>query len=242
MQYISKSMKFCWPVLIAGLLLACGGSGSLNKLEKSLAQYPEYDVILADMREEGNFFPEYYHRYKVVYKTSSDSNTAFQEELSDWVEVGKRDYQRNYNNLGMTIMARSDSGAIDRTAQPPGYRHAGDPRYGEWRRDNDGNSFWAFYGRYAMMRTAYDMISGRRLYRSEYDDYRKHRRNRRPYYGKSNQYGTEGSYTKQTRPTFFQRRQALENSRRRSFQDRVRNRSNRSNMSRSRRRSGGWGK
>ncbi len=34
----------------------------------------------------------------------------------------------------------------------PGSYLVGNPRYGEWRRDSSGNSFWAFYGQYALMR------------------------------------------------------------------------------------------
>lgn len=31
----------------------------------------------------------------------------------------------------------------------------GNPRYGSWRTDNSGNSFWAWYGQYAMFRTIF---------------------------------------------------------------------------------------
>lgn len=44
----------------------------------------------------------------------------------------------------------------------PGGHLVGNPAYGEWRRDDAGGSFWAFYGRYALLRALF--FSPRRYY------------------------------------------------------------------------------
>ncbi len=49
-----------------------------------------------------------------------------------------------------------------RSTQGAGSNLAGNPRYGQWRRDSSGNSFWVFYGQYAMMRSLF--FSPRRYY------------------------------------------------------------------------------
>lgn len=54
------------------LLMVAGASGCststtpLERLKRELAKYPEFSILLEDMKEEGNFFKEYFHRYKIV--------------------------------------------------------------------------------------------------------------------------------------------------------------------------------
>ena len=42
-----------------------------------------------------------------------------------------------------------------RSAQGAGSNLVGNPRYGNWRRNSSGTSFWVFYGQYAMMRSLF---------------------------------------------------------------------------------------
>ena len=228
-------------VLMLILLSACGRSTSLSKLQKELDQYPQYSVILQDMREEGNFFKDYYHQYRIVYPEISSNDTTFKEYITDYLEVDKKDFQKYYNYLGMTILSKGNDGKVNTSAQPPGYQYVGDPRYGRWRTGSDGSSFWEFYGKFAFFNAMFNMFS-RPVYRGDWDNYRRYRSRGDDYFGRNKQYGTNGSYTKQTHPNFFQRRQAREMARKKSFSDRVKSRSNRSNMSSTRRRSGGFGK
>lgn len=235
---------FILTLLFMGIFLAaCNKSSPISKLQSSMEQHPEYSIVLEDMKQDGNFFPEYYHRYKTIYgeRESGNDSMVYRSEVSDWERVDKREYQKYDQYLGMTLASKSPDGDVDNNQYPPGYQYVGNPQYGEWRTNANGTSFWEFYGKYAMLQTVFGMFN-RPVYRNDYDTYRNYRNQGKPYFGNKNQYGTYGNYTKKSNPTFFQRRQVRESQRKRSFSDKVKNRTRRSNMSRSRSRSGGFGK
>lgn len=232
-------MGLIWLLLLG----ACDGRPDLDALLKHYDRYPEYAVILHDMRIDGNFFKEYYHRYRTVFREDTGrEDAAFREDVTDWMRVSQKTYEAHASFLGMTILGKGGDGELSETPEPPGYSYVGDERYGRWQTDSRGNSFWEFYGKYAMMRSFFGMAFGRPIYRSEWNDYQGHRSNGRPYFGGVNQYGTRGTAIKRTNPDFFQRRIAREASRKASFQEKVRSRARRSNMSGFRRRSSGLGK
>ncbi|MCG8604027.1 hypothetical protein MJD09_03380 [bacterium] len=235
--------KKCLWGLLALLLLACGSASSLERVKRDLNRYPEYSIILEDMREEGNFFKDYYHRYKVVYgqKAKSGDELEYQNELTDWYKVDKKEYEKYANNLGMVLVSKSKDGKISDVAQPPGYQYVGDQRYGQWRRDSGGNSFWEFYGKYAFFSHMFGMFS-RPIYRNDWDNYSDYRSRGRPYYGNNRQYGTNGTHTKRTHKTFHDRQLRKDAARKARFSQRVQQRTRRSNMSGARSRSRGFGK
>lgn len=206
-----------WPVIaFAALWIAgCGARDPVKEMQKSLANAPEYMIILEDMREDGTFFTNYYHRYTVVQ--------GERRGTTEWIEVSKEVYRRYAAFLGMALVAKSDEG-VNNTPHPPGYHYVGNPNYGHW---GGGGSFWVFYGQYALMRDLMGGGYGRQIYRNDYDDYRNNRDRRRPYYGRNREYGTEGSVTKKQRPAFYQRRRQAIANRQRSFSQRVRDRSGR---------------
>lgn len=231
-------------VFITLLLVSCGGSGSpLAELKKELNQYPEYSVVLEDMKEEGNFFKDYYHKYKVVYgePVSGQDSLVYQTYFTDWYKVPRRVYQDYWNYLGMVVLAKGADGKITDTPFPPGYQYVGNPRYGRWREDNSGNRFWEFYGKFAFMNAMFNMFRGP-VYYNDWDEWGRYRRSNRPYFGSKGQFGTNGSYTQKTYKNFFERRKQKEALRKASFQNKVKNRVRRSNMSSFRSRSGGFGK
>ncbi|MFQ5707510.1 MAG: hypothetical protein ACE5HO_08695 [bacterium] len=234
--------KNVWLFLTV-LLVACASASPLDGIKRQLRSYPEYSVILQDMKEEGNFFKDYYHRYKVVYaeKSSDAENPTYQETVTDWYKVSKREFEKYANYLGMVLVSKSADGKVADVQYPPGYQYVGDSRYGNWRRDDRGNSFWEFYGKYAFFSHMFGMF-GRPIYRSDWDTYRNYRSRGTPYYGPNREYGTSGSYTKQTNKTFFERRRQREFERKSRFAQKVKRRARRSNMSGFRSRSGGFGK
>ena len=78
------------PVLILGLILGAGSSGCRavpppglhsTSSRPSLRDAPEYTIALEDMRQEGTFFPAYYHKYKVLQ--------GEQVWSTDWLEVSE---------------------------------------------------------------------------------------------------------------------------------------------------------
>jgi hypothetical protein len=194
------------------------------------------------MKEEGIFFSDYYHKYKIIRgeKIEGDS-LAYYTEITDWQKVPEKEFAQYDQYLGMALASKSAEGNISDTPQPPGYQYVGDPRYGQWQTDANGNSFWEWYGKFALMSHLLGMFTSP-IYRNDWNTYRQYQNGGRPYYGPNGEYGTGGTYTQKTNPTFFQRRQMQEQARKQSFSSKVQERTRRSNMSSVRKRSGGFGK
>lgn len=137
-----------------------------------------------------------YHRYVEVVNDSM--------RKGPWVEVKEDDFWNQYNNLGMAILTKPygyyEEDAL-KDAQPAGMATIATPamnngvatgsnQYGEWRQDN-GRSFWHYYGMYSM----FNMLTGRsRYYYNDWSGYSRHGRGS-PYYGRRNEHGTWGSAT-----------------------------------------------
>jgi len=241
-------MKRAHALLVPSLLIlvSCGGTSKkrLNnpilEFQQMLAASQEYSIILEDMKTEGNFVDEYYHKYKLVtvQKVAGKDDVEFNERSTEWYQVDRKLYETYKDALGMVIASKDENGKVSNVAQPPGYQYIGDTRYGQWRTQSNGSRFWEFYGKYALMSSVFNMVAGPVYYR-DYDRYRDYYRRGQPYYGSSNQWGTNGSYTKKTNPTFYQRRQQRAAASKNRFSNKVRNRTSRSNMSSTRSRSGG---
>jgi hypothetical protein len=238
-----KIKTWFFSLIFLVFLSACASRSPVEKLKNDLAKYPEYSVILDDMVEDGNFFKDYFHRYKVVYgaEAPSGDSLTYEEFVTNYHDVDKKEYQKYYDQLGMAIVSKSQDGKVNDVAHPPGYQYVGNPQYGTWRQDSQGNSFWEFYGKYAMLSTMMNMFRGN-VYRSEWDDFRGYQQRREPYYGRDSQYGTYGETTKKTNTTFFERQKAKEAARKAQFQDKVKQRVRRSKMSTVRSRSRSFGK
>jgi len=239
---VKRHVSILLPVLFL-ILFSCASRSPLDRLKAQLAKYPEYSVMLEDMKEEGNFFKDYFHRYKIVYGTPVENSDSlvYENYLTDWEKVSKKEYQKYWNYLGMVILSKTKDGGVTQTAYPPGYQYVGNPRYGHWRQDSHGSSFWEFYGKFAFFNAMFNMF-GRPVYRNDWDTFSRYRSNRQPYFGRNRQYGTAGKYTQRTNKSFFQRRQQREAARKAKFSDRVKRRVKRSRMSGVRSRSGGFGK
>ena len=138
-------------ILSALLLSACGGPPDpIAKINSLLQGVPTYSIVLDDMKEEGNFFKHYYHKYKVI--------TPEEQRSSDWMEVPGGLFEDYLPFLGMTVYVKKDGQGQDQ-AGPPGYEYVGDDRYGSWHRDSSGGSFWVFYGQYRLLG---DLLGGGR--------------------------------------------------------------------------------
>ena len=223
-------------LFLAILALGCSGPKAENplvELRERLHGEPEYSVILADMRtDRGLFSSIYFHRYQIIMGEKMDTTS--------WTQVSKEIFRRYESLLGMTILSKTPEGEVTEAAYPPGYQYVGNSRYGRWDRDRSGGSFWVFYGQYALMRDVFGFGS-RRVYRNDWDDYRSHRQQRRPYFGPKQEYGTNGSHTKKTSPSFFERKKATQARSQEKFGNKVDRRVGRTKTS-SRSRGGGFGK
>ena len=199
---------------------ACAGETPLDRLRAQLDAFPEYSVVLQDMNE--SLFG-YSHQYRVLVgeaQAGSDDLT-YRESIRDWVEVDGRTYERYRPYLGMVILSKGRDGAVDEGQHPPGYQQVGDERYGQWRDDGRGGSFWEFYGQYALIRDVVGAFGGG-ISRDDWNGYRDSRSRGQTYTGPGGGvYGTGGSATRQSNPDFFRRQQSRQAARTRSFGQRV---------------------
>ena len=188
----------------------------IEKIKKNLKDVKTYSIILEDMKEEGNFSAVYYHKYRVITPESGF--------LTEWIKVPEDYYKLNSGFLGMVLVNKKE-GDLNTQVSPPGYEYVGDSRYGGWRTDSGGNSFWEFYGKYALLS---NLMGGwyRPVYRNDYNAYRDHSRRNMVYYGQGNssrknnntRYGTNGSVAKAKNPSFFERKQERQSSFKKKFQ------------------------
>ena len=236
-RYTFRSM----PIFVALLLTGCSALNPdpLESLQRELSSYPEYTVTLNDYTQEGNFFPSYYHQYKVVVgeeQAGSDA-LAYRDEVQDFTQVSEGFYNRYEPYLGMAVLSKAPDDEVTTTPFPPGYQYVGDPQYGSWQQDGNGGQFWQFAGQYLLLSTIFNSLNGPPIYRDDWGGYTTARRSNRPYFGPGNRYGTTGTLTRQTNPTFFERQQTRQAASRQSFGNRVQNRVGRSNGSSTRGRS-----
>ncbi len=87
----------------------------------------------------------YYHKYML----EQDGET----KETGWEKVDASFYDANLEFLGMAILAKPygvfESDQL-KEAAPPGMAYVGNSQYGEWKKDNSGNQFWSWYGKYAL--------------------------------------------------------------------------------------------
>ena len=207
-------------MIVTFVIFGCGAPPApLDEIRTALKGVPTYSVILDDMKEEGDFFKKYYHKYRIIME-EKDTETR-------WGEVSQEYYQRYEPFLGMTIWSKKDGKDSD-SIGPPGYEYVGEPRYGQWKTDSSGNSFWEFYGKYRLIS---DLLGGGFIYRGNYNNYRTYRSKGQPYYGPRQEYGTKGSMTKRQKPNFYKRAMYKDMTKKASFSNRVNQRVGRSRAS-----------
>lgn len=238
MKYLTLPKQFCIVIALvvtaSGILTGCGSGPDQSPLEilkKTLKDAPTYSVVLEDMRTEGTFSKQYFHRYLVVLPDESWK--------TQWYPVSKADYQQHLDHLGMSLLARKD-GNFDDFVAPPGYHFVGDETYGRWRQDNTGDSFWEFYGKYALLSS---LFGGwyHPVYRSDFGTYNRYRKSYKPFYGSKGQYGSKGKIVKATRPNFYAKRMSAAGASSSSFSNKVNSKIGRTKTS-MRSRGGGSGK
>ncbi|MFY0601777.1 MAG: hypothetical protein JXR03_19035 [Cyclobacteriaceae bacterium] len=222
-------------VLVTLMLAGCGGSdfkkSKIDEIVRDLPTDQVFTVILYDMDVQGNFFETFHHQYRIIQE---DKSGDLDEYTTSWLEVSKEEFNQHVNNMGMEVAARDSTGHLSKAVAPPGYsNYVGNRKYGQWSTDSSGNSFWAFYGRYAMMSSMFNMMAypARRSY---YNDWRGgYYGSGRSYYGPTasgrSYYGTNSRYNRTANPSSSWSRN------RSSFKQNVASRTSRSGST-----SGGW--
>jgi hypothetical protein len=174
--------------------------------------YNSWDKVLIDMETRGiGSDRSYDQKIRTVNTRLADASAKTGEVTSDekWVEVPQGTYKAEQNDLGMAIEHKS-AGQYDveaeRVAQPAGFAYVAPPsqgsnQYGYWDHSG-GQSFWVFYGQYALLRDLLWNHNYRPLNPYEYDGYYSSRRIGQTYYGRDEasggaRYGTAGTATQE---------------------------------------------
>ncbi len=170
--------------------------------------YDSWDKVLVDMETRGIGRARAYDQKIRTVRTHLGASTSDER----WVDVSPATYDAMRNDLGMAIehkpAGKYDSEA-ERVAQPAGFAYMAPPsqgsnQYGYWEHRDGGQSFWVFYGQYALMRDLLFNHSYRPLPRDEYEDYRSWHSRGQTYYGRdfeaggnAPKYGTNGTATQE---------------------------------------------
>lgn len=138
----------------------------------------------------------YFHKYLI------EENGETRE--TDWEKVPPSFYEQNRENLGMAVLSKPygvfEADALAQAA-PPGMAYVGNPRYGEWKTDENGNEFWSWYGKWAFFSNLFFMPPSFYYY-GGWTDWNRHYKYKKPYYGTNKNgrkiYGTYGAYVKKS--------------------------------------------
>ncbi len=223
-------MKKLYLILLVGavLLPACTENRRFEKspvdnLIKDLNHESSFSIILHDMD-----YDESHKQYKHQYQVLIEKPDTILSKTTEWFAVNEPFFNHHINNMGMEIVSKT-KGKVNKTVSPAGYsNYVGNEKYGRWER-RDGGNFWSFYGKYMFMSSMFNMATMpvRRTYWNDY--YNNHYYNQRPYYGPttngSRMYGTNSSYSKQTRSN------STWNKKPNSFKQNVRSKASRSSGS-----------
>lgn len=140
---------------------------------------------------------KYFHKYTIVEDD--------QQHDTEWEPVSEDVYEENFEFLGMALLTKpfgKFEEEADTKASPPGMGFVGNPQYGKWEKDNNGNSFWGWYGRYALFSNLLFYSTMGPIRYGTWNRYNTGYRGRRPFFGSttggSAMFGTHGTYTKQS--------------------------------------------
>jgi len=174
--------------------------------------YDSWDKVLVDMEVRGHGTARAWdQKIRTVRTHLSDASAKTGVTSSDeqWVDVSESTYKAMQPDLGMAI-AHKPAGKYDveaeRVPQPAGFAYMAPPsqgsnQYGYWEH-RDGQSFWVFYGQYALLRDLLFNHYYRPLDRYEWEGYRSSQQSGHTYYGRDEaggapKYGTGGAATQE---------------------------------------------
>ena len=172
--------------------------------------YNSWDKVLVDMETRGRGNGRTYdQKIRTVTTHLPDAAAKTGTTTSDerWVEVSEATYKAMQPDLGMAV-EHKPAGKYDieanRVPQPAGFAYMAPPsqgsnQYGYWEH-RDGQSFWVFYGQYALLRDLLFNHSYRPPAPYEWDGYRSSQQSGHTYYGRDEaagapKYGTQGTAT-----------------------------------------------
>lgn len=226
-----KSTPFyVFMIFLSTMLLSCGESTMesvkvpIEPSEEIIQQLKgqDFSIVLNDMNiSEKNNKRLFEHKYHIL-KVIDDSLVV--DSLS-WKPVNQSFFKKHEQDLGMEIVS-NHNGKLSRVAQPVGFGWAiGNPKYGEWEevsktQDSTSTSSTASTHTNSQRRWRSNTPSllfwywmlRRPAYHRDYNGYTTASTRGTSYYGSqsngSTKYGTNSSYQKKQRPSFYSRKRS----------------------------------
>ena len=168
---------------------------------KSIVKDKPVSLILIDTHSTGFAIKTHYHKYRAVYGFKT-----FQEII---VKVSSNFKQLHEKHIGTSIFSRDQEGQEIFIPLIPGSVYIGDQTFGRWEKRKNESKEWHFYRVYRHLK---DFL-GWQKFTPTYADYQQIQlamNQKKAYLGKDNQFGTNGSITKESFKTFFKRQRPNE--------------------------------
>ena len=147
-------------------------------------------VILVDSFTTGFLIKTYFHKYKIVY--------GFNQPEVMIVKTSQDFWEKNKKNIGMSLFRRSERKQIEGTTPlPPGSLYIGDLAYGHWKNTNSGAKSWKFHRAYRHFPHIFGWGKEFTPSKGFYTQMKIHRDQNKPFYGGNQEFGFEGTVTKQ---------------------------------------------
>jgi len=200
--------KLLFFLILLPIFFSCGGGDEFKKnpvdnLIRDMNKEPTFTIVLYDMDVEGTFARTFKHQYQII--TERDSEPV--EKITPWMDVNDNFYRLHENDMGMEIASKTSDGKVHKQVAPAGFsNYVGNTHYGHWSNNSSGDSFWEFYGKYAMMSNLIGLATTP-IRMSYYSDYHTHYwGSGRSYYGPSDSYGrstwgSSSAHVEATKPT-----------------------------------------
>lgn len=159
---------------------------SENSLKNDLKKTPS-SVILVDMYNTGFLIKTYYHKYRYIYNFES-----FEEKT---VRTSSHFYNKNKDNIGMSILRKLSLNSYETIPLPPGTLFLGDKSFGYWKKEkNTEKKYWSFFRSFKNLPHFFG-LNNKKIYLEHYNEMKLMVKKNMPYYGLSKEFGTKGEYS-----------------------------------------------
>ena len=190
---LSKNQNFN----LEGQQIIIKDSESLSKIFKMRP----LSIVLMDYFSTGLIIRTYYHKYRFIQEQK-----AFQTVT---IQVSRNFFNKNRNNIGMSIFRKNIRGQEGHLVAPPGALFIGNTIYGAWKKNLEiPGEEWIFYPPYKDLQVGLG-LEDYVITKPFYEQVRYNIILNRPYYGPDQEFGINGSVSKKKFPDFFRRKKKV---------------------------------
>lgn len=151
-------------------------------------------VILVDTHSTGFLIKTYYQKYRVI--TDYDNI----EEMI--VRTSREFAKKNMKNIGLSLYRKIET-KEETLPVPPGSSYIGAPEYGQWRKsEKTGKTRWVFWKAYKDFPKYFGWGKWRPT-EDFFQQLRNHQVSNQPFYGNNEEFGINGTVTRENFPHFF---------------------------------------